>query len=158
MQEQVKRKRGRPAKSESRAVESARPDRTPVDGATRGILTIHGKDPDYHYVFVCSKSEVGPEIRTYLDSGYVFARADEALEIGDSAVYQTSNVGSIIRVPEPTVEGWYNFLMKIPAHIIEERSRQKERDRRSKERGLLEPNERDFEYGKATLTYKRPQS
>jgi hypothetical protein len=153
MVEPVKRKRGRPPLSESRA--ESRPDRAPIDGVDRGILSISGGNPSYHYVFVNSRSEAGPEVINYLNSGYEFARTDEGLSIGDSAVYQSQNVGSIIRVPEPTVEGWYNFLMKIPVSVFEAREQKKEQDRRSKERGLLEPNERDYEYGKATLSYKK---
>ena len=155
MQEPVKRKRGRPPLSETRA--QSRPDRNPVDGLDRGILNVSGKDPNQHYVFVCSRSESGPEVIQYLNSGYEFARSDEIVNVGDSVVYQTQNVGSIVRVAEPTSEGWYNFLMKIPVDVFQERERNKERDRRSKERGLLEPNENDFEYGKASLSYKRAQ-
>lgn len=141
---QVKRGRGRPRKSESRA--DSRPRRTPVSGY-RDLLVVLGKDPDYHYRFVKDVSDNGTRILRYLNGGYDLVTTDDNLQIGQEYVYKTENIGSVYRVPADPSLGTYYYLMKIRKDWYEEDQELKEDALLDIEESIYGPDENKGQYG-----------
>lgn len=113
----IKKRRGRPPKNQSRVDNTAeRPTRTPVSG-NRDILTVLGKDPDFVYRWVKDQNESGQRILTFLDAGYAFVQ-DGDIRVGQAMVYNSSNVGSIIRKPGGLNE--YLYLMRVSREWYDE--------------------------------------
>ena len=113
-----KRKRGRPPKNQTRAAEAVRPTRVPVSGH-RDLLTVLGKDPDFEYRFVSDVNEMGNRIVRFQEGGWEFAPSDN-LRIGQAMVYKTSDLGSIVRVPEGQRGDGYMYLMRIKKEWYDE--------------------------------------
>lgn len=151
------RKRGRPAKNQSRVDTSARPrQRIPVHGS-RDILTIlSGKDPGHVYRFVKDVNEDGARIMRFRNAGYEFVRSDEEnLQIGQNHVYKSSENGSIIVVKE----GVGNlYLMKIKKEWYEEDQAAKEAALKDTERMITRKRNEDTDdgmYGQPKLSRQR---
>jgi len=104
----------RPNTVDSRAERPS--ERTPINGM-RDKLTVFGKSDDYYYYWVKDGNEEGQEIFNHKQAGYEFVHAGE-VKIGQSAVYKTANVGSIIR--QPAGFGEWLYLMKQPMDFHEE--------------------------------------
>ena len=115
--EPAKRGRGRPRKNPVGEPTVTKETRVPVAGF-RDVLTVEGKDPEYHYRFVLDQDEKGQRIFQHQRAGYTFCTPDEGLTIGQSAVYKSDGVGSIIRVPNE--DGRWLYLMKMPKDWHEE--------------------------------------
>jgi len=88
-----------------------RENRVPVSGY-RDILTVEGKDPNFHYYWVLDTNEDGSSVRRYKLGGYEHVMSDE-VTVGQHAVYKSDNVGSIVRVPNGKSPDFL-YLMKIP--------------------------------------------
>jgi hypothetical protein len=110
----TERKSNRPNRKISVHSENARPS---LDNY-RDILTVEGKDPDYHYRWVLDESEIGRRIYFMKRAGYTFVDSDEVV-VGESQVYKTENVGSVVRVPSGEHDSRYLYLMKIPMDLYE---------------------------------------
>lgn len=123
VEQPVKRKRGRPRKDETRAV--SRPERVPVSG-NRDILTVRGKNPEYHYRWVKDTDEDGQRILKFRNAGYEFCGSDEGLQVGQNMVFKSENVGSIVR--KPAGSGEYFYLMRIYKEWYEEDQAAKQRE------------------------------
>ena len=119
-----KRKVGRPRKSETRAAE-ARPTRVPLDGF-RDKLSVKGLDPDYQYRWVKDQSESGQRIMQFLAAAYEFVTTEQEVIVGEANVYQSDNVGSIIRVPGG--HGDFLYLMRIHKEFYDEDQANKARE------------------------------
>lgn len=132
-----KRGRGRPTKAEQEAraklETQANPDmqqktaevrrkRVPVSG-NRDLLTVLGKDPNYHYRWVIDGDERGQRLWKFTRAGYEHVKSSE-VEIGEDMVFKSDNVGSIVRYPAGN--GTYLYLMKIPREWYQEDQKIKE--------------------------------
>lgn len=118
--------KNRPTKTESRAEE--RPQRARVSGR-RDILSVENQDPDYEYYFAKDTlTEVvgqdgnitvrpGQRIMELQAGGWQFVSKDE-VKVGESQVYDTANLGSIVRIPAGMNE--YLYLMKKRKDWVEE--------------------------------------
>lgn len=143
IEQPVKRGRGRPRKDEQYKNTVTRATRTPL-GGFRNILTVENKDPNYHYAWPVDTSDRGQEIAKCLSAGYDFVRPEEKAVIGESSVFKTDNVGSIIRVPAG--QGEFHYLMKIPNEFYEDdQLRSQEKVDRTEE--ALVGNDRKGFYG-----------
>lgn len=136
--ETPKRGRGRPRKDE-RVEQRVRPNRVPVSGH-RDILTVSGKEDGYSYRWVLDKQEDGSRIQKFLNAGYEFVQSD-AVRVGQDNVYQTKNVGSIVR--KPSGDGTYLYLMRIFTEWYEDDQAAKEHELKIKEGAIT--RERDPE-------------
>ena len=150
--EPAKRGRGRPRKNPVGEVTGVtRENRTPVAGF-RDILTVEGKDPDYHYRWVLDESEQGRRVFTHQRAGYTFATIEEGLQIGQSNVYKSDNVGSLIRVPND--DGRWLHLMKIPKDWHEDDLKAKAAETDAKEASIKNPG-LEGTYGEINLKHSR---
>jgi hypothetical protein len=120
----------KPKKDQNR---SEKPKRTRVSGF-RDILTVEGKDPGYVYRWVCDSNETGQRIRRFLNGGYDFARAEQGLEVGENNVFESSNMGSIVRTPAG--QGDFLYLMRIDKETYDEDQKVKQEEIRETERQL----------------------
>ena len=139
----------RPQKKDTRA---QRPSRTPVSGF-RDKLTVSGKDPNFMYRWVADYSEDGQRIWAFDEAGYEFVKSDEVEGVGQNHVYESSNVGSIVR--RPSGDGRYLYLMKVPREFYEETQQMKEEQLRQMERDIerqRDENTDDGMYGRAKLS------
>ncbi len=71
---------------------SGRVKRTPV--GARNVLTVHGKDPEYHYRFV---TDDGDRVEQFKDAGYEPAMAKDH-RVGDKRINAPSMEGSLAQV------------------------------------------------------------
>lgn len=139
VQEQpVKRGRGRPPKKTVDEPSVTRENRVPV-GGFRDILTVEGKDPAYHYRFVLGEDEKDMRIYSHQNAGYTFAKIEDGLKVGQSAVFKSDSVGSLIRVPNK--DGRWLYLMKIPVEWYEDDQRSKAHRVDETEKSLREIDE-----------------
>lgn len=105
---------GRPRKRVVNTIDRSK--RVPLTG-TRDILSVYGKDPYYGYYFFLDSSESGQDIFMAKRAGWDFVQSNE-VEVGETSVFKSENVGTIIRVPSR--DGRFLFLMKKPQHEIDE--------------------------------------
>ena len=139
----------RPTKDISRA---ARPEhRVPIHGM-RDKLTVRGKNPDFEYRWVRDTNEDGARIFEFHNAGWDFVQSDSGVQIGQSLVYKTENVGSIIRVPSG--DGEYMYLMFIPKELYDADQAEKAYAIDELERQIIEPQEDDGQYGRNKLDFK----
>lgn len=68
-------------------VPSGRPTRTPV--GQRNILTVKGKDPNFHYRIV---NDLDDRVAQFLEAGYELV--EDTVEVGDKRVNAASALGS----------------------------------------------------------------
>lgn len=113
----------RPVKNSSRA--DSRPKRVPM-GTYRDILSVLGKDPDYHYRWVSDVSHRGNRILRLQMAGYELATS-EGLTVGEPMVFKTQEGGSIVRQPDGK-SGNYLYLMRIPREFYEEDDERKQQE------------------------------
>lgn len=125
-------------------------ERTPVHGS-RDILTVRGKRNDLVYRWVLDKDENGQRIFMFKNAGYEFVQGDE-VQVGQSLVYDSENVGSIVRVPDKA--GGYMFLMAIPKDWYEEDQMVKQHSILSEETNLIQPDEDEGQYGSAKIRHE----
>lgn len=85
---------------------SGRPQRTPV--GQRNILTVKGKDPNYHYRIV---NDIDDRIAQYKEAGYEIV-LDNAVSVGDKRVNAASAVGSGKQLS--VGQGTKAYVMRIP--------------------------------------------
>lgn len=139
--EQVQKKAPSRPKGSSRAKRHSRPERIPVTGH-RDILTVRGKDPNFHYRFVLDVDENGARIFRFKQAGFEFVNADEIDGVGTARVASDSGVGTIVRIPAgnhaKTGTPQYLYLMKQPMEWYEEDQAAKEEDIARRERDLTE--------------------
>lgn len=150
--EPAKRGRGRPRKNPVGEVTGiTRENRIPVSGF-RDILTVDGKDPEYHYRWVLDESEVGRRVFTRQRAGYTFATVEDGLQIGQSSVYKSDNIGSCIRVPND--DGRWLYLMKIPKDWHEDDLKAQSIEIDEKEASIKTPG-LEGTYGEINLKHSR---
>jgi hypothetical protein len=98
-------KRGRPAK----ATRDVRPKRVPVSGR-RNVLTVEGKDEDYHYHWVNDDSK--GLIQRFKDGGYELVEdVSGQYAVGERSVDDASGATSF--VSRPVGNGITAYLMRI---------------------------------------------
>ena len=152
-EERVTRKRGRPSLTEvaARQAKTHMGDRVPVSGV-RDILTVDGKDPNYMYRWVADRSENGQVIYRYRRGGYEFCNSEEDLSIGEDAVYKSTDVGSLYRVPAgDRSPGQYLYLMKIRKELYEEDQKAKQDLILARETQSTKPDGSLDQYGEGIL-------
>lgn len=91
---------------------SGRVKRTRI--GVRNVLTVHGKDPDFHYRLV---NDVGDRVEVFKGGGYDVVPAKD-VRIGDNRVNGTSPEGSIAQAS--VGGGQKSILMRIPIEFYEE--------------------------------------
>ncbi len=122
--------------------------RVPVEGL-RDILTVEGKDPNFHYYWELDSDETGTNIYKRLRAGYEFVQADTVI-VGQANVYKSSNVGTIVRVPNP--DGRYLYLMRIPKDWHEDDLKAQELRNKESEQSIYEDANQSGRYGSVKLT------
>lgn len=91
---------------------SARPKRTPI--GTRNILTVAGKDDNYHYRVV---NDMGDRISQFLDAGYELVDASD-VRVGDKQINQTTPEGTKAQVS--VGNGTKAYVMRIKKEYFKE--------------------------------------
>lgn len=89
-----------------------RPKRTPI--SKRNILSVEGKDPNYHYRIV---NDTGDRIQAFKDAGYETVPASD-VRIGDKRINSATPEGSLAQVS--VGGGQKALLMRIPKEWYEE--------------------------------------
>ena len=119
-----------------------KPDRVPVSGS-RDIMTVFGKEDDFVYRWVNDINEAGSRILKFKRGGYEFARnelGENDYVIGQEAVYQSKNDGSIIRLPvgtDKTGNPMHAYLMRIKKEFYVEDQNAKEKTLREEEEAIM---------------------
>jgi hypothetical protein len=141
-------KGGRPRKREVNTI--TRSERVPLSGM-RDILSVKGKDPKYYYYWVADDSEGGGEIMRFKQAGFDFVQAGEVV-VGDTYVFKTENVGTIIRTPSR--DGRFLYLMKQPMEWHIEDQEEYYADIDDRERSLRDVASQGVEggYGKVKIS------
>lgn len=144
---------GRPRKRVVNTIDRSK--RVPLTG-TRDILSVQGKDPYFGYYWFLDSSEIGQDIHRAKQAGWDFVQANE-VEVGETYVFKTVNVGTIVRVPSR--DGRFLFLMKKPQHEInEDKADEMYQKVDSMEQQILDPKSGlhgvDGVYGNIKLGYK----
>jgi hypothetical protein len=122
---------------------SGRVKRTPIQG--RNVLTVTGKDPEYHYRIV---NDDGDRVQMFIDGGYEIESAVN-INVGDKSVGKASSEGSKAQVS--VGKGIKAFVMKIRKDWFDEDQATKQEavdnlERTTKQQAL------DGTYGKLDLT------
>jgi hypothetical protein len=139
-------KGGRPRKYVQRS-KVTRETRVPLSGI-RDILTVEGKDPNYHYFWALDADEKGNELYKLSRAGYEFVQA-ESVVVGEASVYKSHDVGSIVRVPNK--DGRFLFLMRIPMQWYMEDQAELERKNKEQEQSILAFQQQEGVYGEIKL-------
>lgn len=84
---------------------SGRVKRTPITG--RNVLTVGGKDPNYHYRIV---NDDGDRVQMFIDAGYELVEAAD-IQVGDKRIGTTSSEGSKAQVSVGS--GQKAYVMRI---------------------------------------------
>lgn len=143
-------------KVDTTVTRKARPlDRIPV-GGRRDKLTVQGLDPAYSYRWVLDKDENGQRIFEFIEGGWDFVSAD-GLRVGQNYVYNSENVGSIVR--RPGGNGEWLYLMRIPKEYYEADQKVKEMDLKETEKQMarernIEDDDGQYGGGKVTSSFK----
>ncbi len=112
----------------------------------RGPQSIAGdKDPNYVYRFV---NDTGSRISNFQSAGYEFVQ-DTDLVVGDSRVFDPSDVGSSKRVTSN--DGTVSFLMRIKKEYYEEDQAAKAAQVNETERAMKQEATQGT-YGKLSIT------
>jgi len=94
-----------------------RPQRVPVSGEARNVLTISDEDPNFVYRWV-NDMKGGMRIRKFLAASYEFVK-DPAITVGDGEeVGAISGIGDAIQ--REVGEGTISYLMRIPKEFYDE--------------------------------------
>lgn len=122
---------------------SGRTKRVPV--GTRNILTVDGKDPNFHYRII---NDTGDRVQEFLDAGYELVDA-KSVRIGDKRANQTSSEGTISQISLGQNDKGY--LVRIKREWYEEdqaakQARVQEMENATKQKAL------DGTYGKLDLS------
>ena len=122
---------------------SGRPQRVPV--GTRNVLTVNGKDPNYHYRVV---NDSGDRIQEFLDGGYELVSKD-SVRVGDKRVGSATAEGSKSQVS--VGQGMKGYVMRIRKEWYEEDQATKQRRVNALESSTRE-KALDGTYGKLEIT------
>ena len=150
----VKKQSGSPAPHQSRSAAN-KPKRVPVSG-NRDILTVLGTDPDFVYRWVKDKSEAGQRIFRFRQAAYEFVDGTiAALGVGDNFVYETHDLGSLIR--KPSGDGEFLYLMRISKEFYDEDQTVKQIDIKEREDNITRvrdphSSEDDGQYGSISIS------
>lgn len=125
--------------------------RIPLSGL-RDKLTVHGKDPNYHYYWALDADEHGAEIYKLTLAGYEFV-ASHTVKVGQAHVYTAKDIGSIVRVPAGS-DGRYHFLMRIPMQYYLDDQAELERLNKEQEQSIYAMQDEDGVYGQIKLDRK----
>ena len=106
-------------KGNSRKVNST--NRIPV-GGKRDVLTVHGKDPDFHHVIVTDRDG---QVDTYLRGGYEVVQDADA-SFGSRRVDQTKSGDSVASVSVGTGDTGFLMRIKMEWHLEDQAAAQKE--------------------------------
>lgn len=124
---------------------SGRPTRTPM--GRRNVLTVKGKDSNYHYRIV---NDIDDRIAEFQEAGYELV-ADETVTVGDKRVDKASSPGSVKHIS--VGQGTKAYVMRIKKEWYEEDQAAKlahvaDIERSTKEKAL------DGHYGELTIERK----
>lgn len=112
----------------------------------RGPQSIAGdKDPNYVYRFV---NDTGSRVANFQSAGYEFVE-DPSLVVGDSRVFDPSDVGSSKRVTSN--DGTVSYLMRIKKEYYEEDQAAKAAQINETERAMKQEATQGT-YGKLSIT------
>ena len=122
---------------------SARPKRTPI--ASRNILSISGKDPEYEYRIV---NDVGDRIAQFVDAGYELVNASE-VSVGDKRVNAATPEGSKAQVS--VGKGDKAFVMRIKKEYAIEDQKAKLTKVAELEQSIQNPASNKADYGSVKI-------
>jgi hypothetical protein len=114
---------------------------------------VEGLDPSFEYRWVKDVSEQGQRIYRFLAGGWEFS-PKENLQVGQEAVFNSENLGSLIRVPGG--RGEYLYLMRIPKEWYLEDQKAKADEVHQIERKAMRKrtnSDNDGDYGSGKISY-----
>lgn len=112
----------------------------------RNILTVKGKDPDFHYRIV---RDEGDRIQEFESMGYEVVR-DSTVKVGDRRISNPTSDGSPVEVS--LGGGNKGYLMRIPKEYAEEDSKNKMDNLSKLEAGMKREARDSADYGKVSIT------
>ena len=105
-----------PRKTAEKATSAVKqPTRVPI-GRHRELLSVFGKDPNYHYRWVKDTGETGSRILEYRRAGYEPVHADE-VTVGEDKIERSSSDRGVVRT---AYKGETLYLLKQPKKYREE--------------------------------------
>ena len=122
---------------------SARPKRTPI--ASRNVLSVKGKDPEYDYRVV---NDTGDRISQFIEAGYELVNASD-VSIGDRRVDAASPEGSKAQVS--VGKGEKAFLMRIKKEYALEDQKAKLAKIAELEQTIQNPASNKADYGSVKI-------
>jgi len=114
--------------------------------ATRNVLTVEGKNPDFEYRIV---NDTGDRIAQYEERGYEVV-SDSNIRVGDRRIANPTKEGSPIQVS--VGGGQKAFLMRIKKEWYLEDRKAKDALVDEQEKGMLAEAKQISDYGKVTVT------
>jgi hypothetical protein len=108
----------------------------------RGPQSIAGdKDPNYHYRFV---NDTGSRIANFQSAGYEIVQ-DDSIVVGDSRVFDPSDIGSGKKVTSD--DGTTSYLMRIKKEWFDEDQQTKQNYVNETERAMKQQASQSSDYG-----------
>jgi hypothetical protein len=144
-----KNKGGRPRKHIQKNRVS-RESRVSLSGL-RDKLTVHGKDPNYHYFWALDANENGAELYNLQLAGYEFV-ASHTVKVGQAYVYQARDIGTIVRIPNG--DGRFMYLMRLPMQFYLDDQKELELKNKEQEQSIYAQQDADGVYGSIKLERK----
>ena len=114
--------------------------RTPLD--TRNVLTVAGKDPNYHYRIV---NDTGDRVQEMIERGYELV-TDKSIRVGDRRIDVPTAEGSPVKVSVGS--GTSGYVMRIKNEWFEEDQKLKAQKVRELEETMLTEARQKGDYGK----------
>lgn len=124
---------------------SGRVKRTPI--GSRNVLTVQGKDPNYHYRIV---NDEGDRIAAFEEAGYELVEATD-VRIGDKRVNKPSAEGT--KAQAAVGLGMKAYVMRIPKDWHDEDQKSKQAKIDSLEQSMKETAQNgSYNYGKIDIS------
>lgn len=114
-----------------------RPTRAKVTG-TRNILTVSGKDPDFHYRIA---NDTGDRVAMMQEQGYEVV-TDDTIKIGERRITNPTQTGSVVSAS--VGGGVKGVLMRIRKDWHEEDQQAKQDHVKKTEGAMLQQNKEGF--------------
>lgn len=127
-------------------LKSKRTRRRESINGVRNILTVKGKDPNFHYRIV---NDEGDRIQEFEAIGYELVR-DSTVKVGDRRISNPTQDGSPVEVS--LGGGNKGFLMRIPKEYAEEDAKAKMAYLDKLEAGMKREARDSADYGKVSIT------
>lgn len=114
--------------------------RTPLD--TRNVLTVAGKDPNYHYRIV---NDTGDRVQEMIERGYEIV-TDKSIRVGDRRIDVPTAEGTPVKVSVGS--GTSGYVMRIKNEWFQEDQQLKAQKVKEMEDSMLAEARQKGDYGK----------